>query len=183
MYLIHYTSPTDPTAYEVRRYDLQTGTLAAKAVTDPKEDGAKMGGRPLARVESRDGRWAYTLYDGSGSQFVHALDTSTSTAHCIDLPKLAGAPPYWGTSLRLGRGGRTLAVLGGRTPRLAIDTRTFTTDAPAPPAGPRPTGGGFPWTLVVVLAGGLAAAATVIVARRRRPYSAGSKSSASELMQ
>ena len=40
---------------------------------------------------SPDGRWAYTLYDGNGkTPFIHALDTSRSTARCIDLDALAG---------------------------------------------------------------------------------------------
>jgi hypothetical protein len=182
MYLIHYTSPTDPTVYEVRRVDLSTGALAAKAVTDPEEHGVKMGGRPLERVESRDGRWAYTLYDGNGSPFVHALDTSTSSAHCIDLAMLKHRQ-YWMMSLRLDRSGRELLLVRKQVPQVAIDLRTFTTAEPAPPAGAKPTGGGFPWTLVVLLVGGLAAAATLVFVVRRRPYSSPSKSSASELMQ
>jgi hypothetical protein len=182
MYLIHYTSPTDPTVYEVRRVDLRTGTLAAKAVTDPEEHGAKMGGRPLERVESHDGRWAYTLYDGNGSPFVHALDTSTSSAHCIDLAMLKHRQ-YWLMTLRLGRSGRDLELVRKHVPQVAIDLRTFTTAEPAPPADAKPTGGGFPWTLVVLLVGGLAAVATLVLALRRRSYSSASKSSASELMQ
>jgi len=36
-YLIQYTSPTDPTRYLVRAYDLRSGRLVPKAVTDPRE--------------------------------------------------------------------------------------------------------------------------------------------------
>ena len=45
-----------------------------------------MRGQPLTRATSPDGRWAYTLYDGAGKEpFIHALDTSTRSARCIDL--------------------------------------------------------------------------------------------------
>ena len=165
MYLIHYTSATDPNVYEVRRYDLETGTLAEQAVTDPDEHGTKMGGRPLSRAESRDGRWDYTLYDGNGSPFVHALDTATSRAHCIDLSMLK-RKSYWLMGLRLGGG--TLSVVQGRRPQIAIDLRTFTTHAPVAASRPRPSGDGFPWAPVASILGGLAVAAALAVLLRRR---------------
>jgi len=102
MFLINYTSPTDPTRYAVRAYDLRAGRLLAEPVVDPREHGDEMRGRPLTRTMSLDGRWAYTLYDGGGTKpFLHALDTVGRTAHCIDLPALAGRRDLW--QLRLTR--------------------------------------------------------------------------------
>ena len=45
----------------------------------------KMGGLPLSRTMSADGRWAYTLYTGGEETFVHALDTLKGQARCIDV--------------------------------------------------------------------------------------------------
>ena len=80
VYLIQYTSRTDPTRYRVRALDASTGVLVGRDVVDPRDRGEAMHGSPLARVESRDGRWAYTLYDGNGKPFVHALDTAHARA-------------------------------------------------------------------------------------------------------
>ena len=44
--------------------------------------GEKMGGSPLTRATSLDGRWAYTLYDGAGrTPFVHAPSPAAGTAN------------------------------------------------------------------------------------------------------
>src|SRR5205085_10524895 len=80
------------------------------------------------------GAWAYTLYQGGGSHgdgtFVHALDTATLTARCIDLPGLH----VQNTSdlrLALGGGGSRLVVADGGAHRIAIDTRTLRIVSPA----------------------------------------------------
>ena len=132
MFLINYTSPADPTRYTVRAYDLDAGALLSKPVLDPAEPSDKMRGAPITRMLSLDGRWAYTLYDGAGGEpFVHALDTATSRAHCIDLPMLLGNQALWdlrftrgpGTRIRIGTSrGETLAV---------VDTSTFAASVPA----------------------------------------------------
>lgn len=133
MFLINYTSPADPTRYTVRAYDLQAGALLPKPIVDPAERSSdKMRGAPITRVLSADGRWAYTLYDGGGAApFVHALDTSTGIAHCIDLTtNLGGTNDLWslrftrgpGSQISLGTSGRNVAV---------IDTATFVVSEPA----------------------------------------------------
>src|SRR4051794_8815459 len=92
LYLIQYVSPTDPTRYDVRAYDVAAGRLRPGAIVDPRERDEKMRGFPVTRAMSPDGRWAYTLYDGGGhAPFVHALDTATGHARCIDLPGRSGA--------------------------------------------------------------------------------------------
>lgn len=102
VYLIEYVSPTDPTRYRVRAYDLAADRLLAQPVVDPREPGEQMGGSPLTRATSPNGRWAYTLYDGAGkTPFVHALDTSTRSARCIDLDALL--PRAWSARARITR--------------------------------------------------------------------------------
>jgi hypothetical protein len=163
LYLIQYVSPVDPNAYRVRVYDVRVGKLLPGAVTDPQERGQKMHGSPITRTTSPDGRWAYTLYDGAGkTPFVHALDTSTRSARCIDLPTLAGTN-VWPLRFHLDRTARTLTLASRRHPVLAIDTVSFATSAPAEPTA------GFPWTLVVlaILGALLATAALALVVRRR----------------
>jgi hypothetical protein len=131
MFLINYTSPADPTRYSVRAYDLLANTLLPNPVRDPAERSDAMRGAPITRLLSVDGRWAYTLYDGAGgTPFVHALDTSTRRAHCIDLPMLAGRSDLWSlrftrephAQLRVGTPGEALAV---------VNTTSFAASVPA----------------------------------------------------
>jgi dipeptidyl aminopeptidase/acylaminoacyl peptidase len=149
--------------YDVMALDLRTGRLRGDPITDPREPDEKMGGIPLTRTMSPDGRWAYTLYSGDHN-FIHALDTQEGTARCIDLP---------GGDLsaeRLSLSGPTLLVGDAAT----IDLRTFAlAKAPASPAAtPRATptpapakeGGGTPWVPVAL---GLAALGGVGVLTRR----------------
>ena len=125
VYLIQYLSPTDPTRYLVRAYDVRSGRFAAAPVVDPRAPGEKMRGNPLSRVMSADGRWAYTLYDGAGSTpFVHALDTSTRSARCIDLDALAGTD-LSRLTLRFEQHAQKLDVDRGRAPVQVVDLRTF----------------------------------------------------------
>jgi hypothetical protein len=163
MFLINYTSPADPTRYTVRAYDLVANALIAKPVIDPAEKNPdKMRGAPITRMLSLDGRWAYTLYDGAGSEpFVHALDTATSRAHCIDLPMLVGNQALWdlrfthgpGTQIRIGTSGQALAV---------VDTSTFAASVPsvASPSNLRS------WLIAVALAA-LTLLAALAATRRR----------------
>lgn len=169
LYLIQYVSPRDPSRYLVRAYDMWNERLVAAPVVDPHERGEKMRGSPVARVSSPDGRWAYTLYDGAGeTPFVHALDTATRSARCIDLDGVS-ARNIWNARLRLSSDGATIGVRE-RGRRLAtIDTRTFAVST----AGTDHAEGGVPWRpalfgAIVFL--GFAAAAVLLV--RRRGYRA-----------
>jgi DNA-binding beta-propeller fold protein YncE len=123
VYLIQYLSPKDPTRYAVRSYDVAAGRLDPTPIVDPRDPTEKMRGQPLSRASSRDGRWAYTLYDGGGgTPFVHALDTARGTATCIDLDGLALAT-LW--RLRLAVYGNSVNVLDGGRKVLGIDTKTL----------------------------------------------------------
>ena len=126
LYVIHYTSPTDPTRYLVQAYDTRRGRLMAKPIIDPNEPGEKMRGNPLSRAMSADGRWAYTLYDGAGATpFVHALDTVARSAHCIDLDGVPPGTDLWQLRLGIDRAGKRLVVRDRATPVLLIDLRTL----------------------------------------------------------
>jgi hypothetical protein len=86
VYLIeHLYSNEDPTHYRVRAYDLQTGRLSPKVISDKTSWETDMQGMPVSRLGHAG--WAYTLYGGSGPRpFIHALDTRHGSAVCIDMP-------------------------------------------------------------------------------------------------
>jgi hypothetical protein len=129
-----------------------------------------MRGLPVARASSPDGRWAYTLYDESGGEypFIHALDTETATARCIDLDQLAGRDDLYALSLHVGPSG-AIAVrhIERERPLLVVDPGTFQVRAPAQPAPRRSRpqeDGGSAWPIV---AAGLGLIVLVVFVRRR----------------
>jgi DNA-binding beta-propeller fold protein YncE len=142
VYLVNYLSLSrhnfDPTDYKVRSLDTATGKLDPRPVVDPREPDEKMGGLPVTRAMSADGRWAYTLYSGSEHPFVHALDTVGNSAHCIDLDALKARDDLFQMKLQLTRGGHELRVVKANKPVVLVDTRTFSVTRPrrvaAPPA-------------------------------------------------
>jgi hypothetical protein len=159
MYLIQYTSPTDPTRYRVRAYDIREGRMLVRPVLDPTAPGEKMRGAPLSRTTSADGRWAYTLYDGAGgTPFIHALDTSHRTARCIDLDALAGRNDLW--QLRLRMDGGTVDVQGRHGALLTVDSQTFQVRSPR--------GVDLPLRTVALLILALLLAGSLLVFFRRR---------------
>ncbi|HEY2778478.1 MAG TPA: hypothetical protein VGI77_11295 [Gaiellaceae bacterium] len=157
IFLIHYTSSSDPTRYEVRAYDVNARRLVARPIVDPRDAAEKMRGNPLSRVMSPDGRIAYTLYDGGGHPFVHALDTAASTARCVDIDGLP-AKLLWSLRLRMGNGGNVLTVGRGTTTFASLDTRTW--QAPSRASG-------FPWWWLALGFAVLSALAAALVAARR----------------
>jgi hypothetical protein len=168
LYFIEYLSPDDPTEYAVRAFDTRAGNLVREPIVDRTEPDEDMGGNPLSRATSSDGRWAYTLYDGGGkAPFVHALDTVAVEAHCIDLDALAGRFDLPDLRLRLGSG--SLAVVSARERVAVIDTASFQVGE----AGRAPSGDGTNgrWPAIAVLAALLAATAVGLIIRRRRRLS------------
>ena len=157
LFLIHYLSVIDPTRYEVRAYDVARRKLVAKPVVDPRDAAEKMRGNPLSRVMSPDGRVAYTLYDGNGHPFVHALDTATSTARCVDLDGLP-RQLLWSLRLHLGSSGTVLTVDRGTRTFASLDTRTWQ---------PTVRAAAFRWWLVALVLAALGALAAGLAAVRR----------------
>jgi MYXO-CTERM domain-containing protein len=171
MYLIHYPQPRDPTAYEVRAYDLERGRLLPKPIIDPNESGEEMAGWPQTRALSPDGRWAYTLYlpaERDHPPFIHALDTERGTAVCIDLDSLAKYRNFVGLALQPSPDGSTLTVAKRDRALADVELGSFEVSEPAPPGSVDDEGDALPWALI---AGGAALliAAGVLAVRRRRP--------------
>ena len=127
LYLIQYTSARNVNRYRVRAYDLERRRLLPGAIVDKREAGEEMQGQPMTRVQSPSGRWVYTLYDRPGdAPFIHALDATSRSAVCIDLPWAhIAAGSLFGVRMSLGPKG--LLLTQPWTGRLAeVDTRTFT---------------------------------------------------------
>lgn len=146
LYLLHYGDPLHSTTqYAVRAYDLVRHRLVKAPVIDRREPDEQMGGLPVTRTVSSDGRWAYTLYDNPEEPFVHALDTATRSAACIDLPMLRHQQVG---DARLALRGGTLQVTRNGAPLAVVDRRTFAV------SGPEPQGRGWLSGVLTALAGG-----------------------------
>jgi hypothetical protein len=164
LYLVNYLSLSrhnfDPTKYAVRSLNARTGKLDPKPVVDPREPDEKMGGLPVTRAMSMDGRWAYTLYSGSEHPFVHALDTVGNSARCVDLDALTRRNDLFQMRLRVARGGDQLQIVKAKRPVLLVDTDSFVVSRPQPAAPPpradvavQPHGGGMPlWPFALAIA-------------------------------
>lgn len=168
LYLISYTSPTNPEQYDVRAFDVASGRLIPGAIVDPREPDEEMAGAPVTRVASPDGRWAYTLYM-AGEPFVHALDTVGRTARCIDLDRLAGTDISGYAMRRSGNGDLEIGPAGS-APSLTVDTTSFTVRPAARAVASTAGDSGVPALVLAGAAAALiaAAAAAVMLLRRRR---------------
>lgn len=136
IYLVEYKSLSrhnfDPTKYAVRSLDAATGKLDQAPIVDPREPDEKMGGLPVTRAMSPDGRWAYTLYSGNEHPFVHALDTVGRTARCVDLDVLTKRNDIFQMKLRVASAGGVLQVVKNGEPVSLVDTRSFNVSPPRP---------------------------------------------------
>ena len=135
-----------------------------------------MGGLPVTRASSRDGRWAYTLYGGGTETFIHALDTVGQTAACIDLDMLAPSNDLTRVRLAVSADGARIAIRDAGKLVATVDARTFAVSAPGQPATTRPAreasppasaDSGFPWLSLLLICAGVSALAAVVVVRRR----------------
>jgi hypothetical protein len=127
LYLIEHFSDTDVLRYRVRAYDLRRGRLLPRVIVDKRQPDEPMSGMPSARLTSPDGRKVFTLYVNPEHPFVHLLDTVAQTAFCIDLPHTADMREIETATLRLGRGGGKLTIigLGGHGARHVVDVRAL----------------------------------------------------------
>lgn len=171
LYLIQYLSTHDPTRYAVRAYDVDAGHLLPNPIVDPDEHAGEMRGFPMTRVNSPDGRWAYTLYDGGGDKpFVHALDTAEGKAVCVDLDGLVTRAEVQRARLAIGPDGSQVTVADRHGQALAvIDASTLEASAPPAPGSADGGGDGTPWVLIAIAAAlGLGAGGAIIATRHRR---------------
>jgi hypothetical protein len=174
IYVIQYISRLDPTQYRVRVLNADTRRLARRDIVDPHDRGDEMRGSPITRATSLDGRWAYTLYNGMGHPFVHALDTASRQARCIDLPVFPATADWFTARLRFSPDNTRLLVTINHRTVAEINRRTLTvsdtTRGPArirvssAPAHNRSAGAIIP--IAVVLA--VTAAGMALVRRRSR---------------
>ena len=125
VYLTRHASASHVTRYTVRAYDLRAGRLLPGVIADRSTGEWRMDGIPTSRLQAPGGGWAYTLYEGGeDGAFVHALDTRTGTAHCIDLPGLRDRN-VMAMRLRLADRGTKLLVRAGRHTVASVDLRPF----------------------------------------------------------
>lgn len=165
LYLIQYTSPTDPTRYAVRAFDVRAGRLLREPIVDPR-DREQMHGQPVSRATSPDGRWAYTLYDGGGkAPFLHALNTARGTARCIDLDALAGNRYLW--RLRLAVTGGSVVIRDGDEPELAVDRASFAVTIPVSAESSSEATPVWGWVLGATASTVLLTGAGLLLVRRR----------------
>lgn len=125
LYLTQHLRAGKHPVYRVRTYDVRTGVLRG-ALVDRLEGERDMGGEPIRRASSADGRWAYTLYARRGHEpFVHALDTAGREAFCVDLPIDVGYGYQWLLTLKLYERGRLLVVRRGRVTLATVRTDSW----------------------------------------------------------
>lgn len=148
VYLIEHLTKYYEGAYQVRALEVRSGKLRPEPIVDPAEPMERMEGIPISRAYSRDGRWAYTLYTShrkgqyelAHEPFIHALDTVSGQAVCIDLPQLEDRPNRFLLRLRVAAAGRELEVFSKAQVRdrppspvlLSVDTRGFEVREPEP---------------------------------------------------
>ena len=124
LYLVEHISAGPSPKYRVRAYDLAAGRLLPKAVIDRLVSKAIMGGQPVTRATTPDGRWAYTLYArAKGKPFVHSLDTARRQAFCIDLPLKLGEAAQMRLRLRLRSDALTVHL--GREQLATVHAKSF----------------------------------------------------------
>ena len=126
LYLVEHMSANDVLQYRVRAYDLSAGRLLKKMVTDKRRWQSVMTGVPMARAWSLDKRWAFTLYGGGTSPFVHSLDTRNEYAVCIDLPQRFASIELANLRMEMQRGNRLVIkhAVSGKT-LAVLDTKNF----------------------------------------------------------
>ena len=135
LYATQYLGTGANPRYNVRAVSLVTGKPVGGALVDKREPDEQMNGSPWARARSGDGAWAYTFYaKPNGTAFVHALDTASSRAYCVDLPWRSSLQRLSAVRLSLADGGRRLELAKRGGNRLAVvNTTTFKVTAYARP--------------------------------------------------
>jgi hypothetical protein len=134
LYLIQRLGSVSTLRYNVRAVDLGTlklvpGVIAAKGPGSATE---QMAGIPVGRIAGPGARWVYTLYGTTaGGAFIHALDTATRRAVCIDLPwrNVSDQLARVRMAIPAGSPALKLRVLGRSAPVASIDLTTLAVTA------------------------------------------------------
>ena len=127
LYLLQFPQGLDGGIhYVVRSLNMRSGRLEPGAIVDRTEPDEQMNGVAMYRAWSPNRTWAYTLYNGGASHaFIHALNTRTRTARCIDLPWAGDAQSILETAQLAVRGGSLTLTEPGGDVLARIDTRSF----------------------------------------------------------
>lgn len=146
LYLVESLLPRRP-GYQIRLYDLESGSLDPHVVADKRETGP-MSGTRVSGIFDRQGHWQYSLYvNQSGGPFIHALNLESNLAWCIDLPAAGTQFQQMMWSLSLNAEGTALIAVNptlGRAARIDVNAdgpsnevsqnTVFTPVRPAPQA-------------------------------------------------
>ena len=127
MYAIEYQAVAPTVRYRVRAIDVATGRPRPGAIVDRREPDERMSGAPVTRAGGVRTAWAYTLYAKSnGTAFIHALDTRSARAMCIELPWRGVQKAVWAVRMTVRTNGRMLVLRQPRVGLLAtIDLNRF----------------------------------------------------------
>lgn len=89
LFVVQYLPAADPSRYQVRQLDVETGVVSDVFSVD-KELQEAMRGTARVQEMSKDGKRLYTLYSTKTKHgehaFIHVLSLDELWAHCIDLP-------------------------------------------------------------------------------------------------
>jgi hypothetical protein len=125
LYLTQHIRAGEQPIYRVRTFDVRTGLLRG-ALVDRLEGEGDMGGEPVTRASSADGRWAYTLYARRKHEpFIHALDTLKREAYCIDTPLELGYDKQRQLRLKLRERSGLLSVRQGQRTLATVETGSW----------------------------------------------------------
>ncbi len=116
-YLAQDADATGQPVDKIRVYDIVRGSLNPDPVVDKAGGSEAMNGTPVARVRSKDGSAVFTVYEGSGHPFVHALLTDLQISVCIDLPAEPAPAAAGGWTMKLSDNGRLLTATSERLSR------------------------------------------------------------------
>ncbi|MBA3431794.1 MAG: hypothetical protein H0U16_09990 [Actinobacteria bacterium] len=136
LFLLEYMPAMNPTHYELRRLDLQSGSV--RDIDPPKQNAPeRMRGTGRVQIFSPSGDELYTLYTqqgpnyehGDGSiehepgqthAFVHLLNLDGAWTHCIDLPMPFGTGSVTTHALAVSPDGERLYVADPSSGGLAL---------------------------------------------------------------
>jgi hypothetical protein len=76
----------DPNHYQVRLYDVSSGSLALLPIVDKRDANEPMNGIRGDSVADPAGNYVYTVYARQAGPFIHALPLGQPFAFCVDLP-------------------------------------------------------------------------------------------------
>jgi hypothetical protein len=125
LFVTEHKSMNDVVHYVVRAYDLDAHAMLPGRIADKTQKSWVMQGFPVTRLETANGRWAYTLYaNPSGFPFVHALDTVKRTAHCVGFKWSRAMEDTFGMRLAL-RGNKLLILQPSGAVYRTIDRKTW----------------------------------------------------------